>query len=144
QIINREKSMSPPTAEKIAKAFAFSFLEKEYLLLLLKLDSSQNPEKHVHILGAMREIAAKAKSPKIKDASIQQHWLYQVIWVLAHTRGFRDDVDWIQQALRFRVSVADIEASLAFLKEAGLLIQVDSGRAWKPRDVEFVAENDVK
>jgi len=133
------KGTRPLSAAALAKMIPYLSLntnEQSFLDCLLVLGTSTSHEARVSALERMKKFS-QFRSNNAQEAAAYQyltHWYYVAVREMATLSGFKDDPVWIQERLRFQVSLKEVKEALEFLFENKFLEKAKDGSVQAPAD----------
>lgn len=129
-ILNKQRPLTEKSFLKLSKALSLSSDQIEYLNHLRLIDQSEDQSIRIDSLNQIIRLA-KAKSISSHDLKIFEYltsWYKVAIYELVNLSEFRLDSAWIQERLIRRISIAEIEKSIDFLKFYKFIGQNESGK----------------
>lgn len=133
-VLNGSRRLSPEQLAKLVPALKLERSEASYLEWLIAVVESDSPEAQ---LEALKKIQRFRRYRNLNPLEIEtyrylQHWYHIAIRELAQIPGFQLDPKWIQQTLRYKVSLPEIKNAVEFLIDHGFLTVDSQGRFIKP------------
>lgn len=133
-VLNGSRRLSADQLAKLVPALKLERSEASYLEWLITVVDADSPEEQ---LEALKKIQRFRRYRNLNPLEIEtyrylQHWYHIAIRELAQIPGFQLDAKWIQQALRYKVSLPEIKSAVEFLVEHGFLIVDQEGKFIKP------------
>lgn len=129
-VINGSRSLTPISAEKMAKGLGLNFRERIYFGLLVRFDNAKTVDERNDcfrlICAALPKNATKHLNSDIYDIFRDPHVL--TIRELAAMPDFREEPEWIARRLRPQISPMQARKALATLQKAGLLVRDQEGK----------------
>jgi len=118
-----------PSAERVADAMSLQGFEKKFFLNLVVFNQSHSKEKRDKASQEMDVIIKDNKIRKIGNDTLAYYdtWIHSVVRELAPILSNVNAAN-IAKKCRFRVSIQDVEQSLAFLLRVGLLRKTIKGK----------------
>lgn len=128
-ILNKQRPLSEKSFQKLIPFLLLSSEEKEYFNHLRIIDQSE--EQSVRV-DSLNQIIKLSKSKKIDNGDLKifeylTGWYRVAIFELVNLADFKLDPSWIQQRLIKRVSIAEIESAISFLRDHKFIGQDKSG-----------------
>ncbi len=138
-VLSGTRGLTSEGLSKMTGPLDLTASEGKYLELLRIVAESDSQEVRLKALDGIHRYRSyrKLNPNEIEVYRYLTHWYNVAIRELAALPDFKADPAWIQQRLRYKVSLKEIEQSLAFLKESGYLEILPDGKARLP-------EKDVK
>jgi uncharacterized protein (TIGR02147 family) len=122
-VLARKRPLTHAALMKLMPHLGLNSNEQSFLEKLLVLGTSLSHEAKVASLESMQRFQSFQKD-NAKDSEVfkyQAHWHYIVIREMATMPDFKLDPVWIQNQLRFAVTLHDIKEALSFLLEKGYI-----------------------
>lgn len=129
-ILNKQRPLTEKSFQKLVSFLHLNRDEKEYLNHLRIIDQSEEQFVRIDSLNKVIKIAKK-NSIDTHDLKIFEYltsWHKVAIYELVNLTEFQLDSHWIQQRLIRRISLADIEDSINFLKVHKFIGQNEDGK----------------
>ena len=129
RVIDGDRSLSVPIAEKFVKALALSDEEREVFFALVEFTQAETPSareaafRRLSVLRGMRD----ATVLDYRQSLYHEHWYIPAIRELAAIDGFRPDADWISRTLVPAVRADQAAMALDILFDLGFLVRDDAG-----------------
>jgi len=132
-VISGQRRLSADQLKKLAPALKLERSEASYLEWLITVVEAENPDEQ---LEALKKIQRFRKYQNLNPLEIEtykylEHWYHVAIRELAQLPRFRDEPKWIQENLRYKVSLPEIKQALEFLTDHGFLERDAEGRLRK-------------
>ena len=129
QVCDGKSNLSKSSAERVADAMSLQGFEKKFFLNLVVFNQSHSKEKRDKASQEMDVIIKDNKIRKIGNDTLAYYdtWIHSVVRELAPILSNVNAVN-IAKKCRFRVSIQDVEQSLAFLLRVGLLRKTIKGK----------------
>lgn len=138
-IISGDRIPSAQLVDRISKDLKLTQLEKAYFTLMVQREKALRKEQPVHDLEKEmdRIRPAKYRGRYISNEIFQRvsEWYPLVIRQLTMTPDFKDDIAWITQKLRRKITNSQVAAALAEWKE----LAFDRRTLYTPDDVPSLA-----
>lgn len=133
-VLNGSRRLSAEQLAKLVPSLKLERSEASYLEWLIDVVESDSFETQ---LEALKKIQRFRRYRNLNPLEIEtyrylQHWYHIAIRELAQIPGFQLEPKWIQQALRYKVSLPEIKSAIEFLIDHGFLSVDDQGRFIKP------------
>lgn len=128
-VIDGERNLSAPMAERFAEACGLSDDDARYFVDLVAFNqagSSSDRNKHYARLTGFRRYR-KAHKLDVAHAAYYSAWYMPAVRELAASSGFREDPEWIAKQMVPPISKAEASQALETLLELGLLARKDDG-----------------
>ena len=134
------KGTRPLSANALAKIMphlGMTSAEQSFLDCLWVLGTTTSHESRVAALERMKRFSQFRSNNETETAAYQylSHWYYVAIREMATTPGFCDDPEWIQERLRFQVTLKETKDALDFLFKNNYLEKTPDGSIKAPTDV---------
>lgn len=128
--INGGREITLESIKKIAKGMKLGRSELKYLELLWTISESSDRSEKVKALANLSKYQVYKKKGHNEERIYKylSKWLHVAVRELVLDREFKEDAKWIQQRLRFNVSLVDIRNSLTFLIDNDFLSRGADGR----------------
>lgn len=129
QVCDGKSNLSKSSAERVADAMSLQGFEKKFFLNLVVFNQSHSKEKRDKASQEMDVIIKDNKIRKIGNDTLAYYdtWIHSVVRELAPILSNVNAAN-IAKKCRFRVSIQDVEQSLAFLLRVGLLRKTIKGK----------------
>ena len=129
QVCEGLSNLSTSSAERVADAMSLQGFEKKFFLNLVVFNQSHSKEKRDKASQEMDVIIKDNKIRKIGNDTLAYYdtWIHSVVRELAPILSNVNAAN-IAKKCRFRVSIQDVEQSLAFLLRVGLLRKTIKGK----------------
>lgn len=133
-ILSGQRRLSAEQLQKLVPALRLERSEASYLEWLITIVDADTPDEQ---LDALKKIQRFRRYQNLNPLEIEtyrylQHWYHIAIRELAQLPGFQLDAKWIQNALRYKVSLPEIKGAIEFLIDHGFLKVDGQGRFIKP------------
>lgn len=122
-VIAGQRTLSADALEKLLPFLGLTSQEKTYLELLRRMSDSPSSEARKEALERIQKFKGY-RSTNHKETEAYKyltHWYYVAIREMAALPEFKADPAWIQQRLRQKIPLSEIESALKFLSEGGFL-----------------------
>lgn len=122
-VLSGKRPLSSAALAKIMPYLGLNLQERTFLTQLVILGTSDSQDLRVAALEKMKRSGQFQKlNPGDAEAyDYLSHWYYVAIREMATLREFREDAIWIQERLRFTVTLKEVKEALSFLLEKGFL-----------------------
>lgn len=142
QVCEGYSNLSAPSAERVAEAMGLTGYEKDYFQNLVTYNQHRDTEKGKSAQEKLRTIVKENGVRKIgKEAqAFYDTWLHAVVRELAPAMD-KATTAAMAKRCRFGVTTQDMERSIGFLLQSGLLIQTAKGTY---RQTEKIVEGDTE
>jgi uncharacterized protein (TIGR02147 family) len=133
-ILKGTRKLSTKGLQKLLPVLDVTKLEEKYLFTLCRSQASTSTEDKVEALRALTRFKQFRNLNK-KEAEVFRYftnWYYPVIRELSALPAFELKAEWIQQKLKYSVSLVDIERALEFLQSTGMIEVSPDGKVGKP------------
>ena len=129
QVCDGKSNLSKISAERVADAMSLQGFEKKFFLNLVVFNQSHSKEMRDKASQEMDVIIKDNKIRKIGNDTLAYYdtWIHSVVRELAPILSNVNAAN-IAKKCRFRVSIQDVEQSLAFLLRVGLLRKTIKGK----------------
>ncbi len=133
-VLSGSRRLSAEQLKKLVPALRLERSEASYLEWLITIVDADSPDEQ---LDALKKIQRFRQYRNLNPLEIEtytylQHWYHIAIRELAQLPGFQLDPKWIQQSLRYKVSLPDVKNGLEFLIDHGFMKVDGEGRFVKP------------
>lgn len=133
-VVSGSRRLSSEQLAKLVPALKLERSEASYLEWLITVVDADSPDEQ---LEALKKIQRFRRYRNLNPLEIEtykylQHWYHIAIRELAQIPGFQLDPKWIQQSLRYKVSIPDIKNAVEFLIDHGFLTVDEQGKFIKP------------
>lgn len=144
-VLSKARVPRPATLDAFARAMRLTPLERNYLGLLVDLDSAPDLAARGEV---MRQLLATERYGKVRQAEAQPdadverylaHWYLPAIREMAMRSDFRADPHWIAARLYPEVLPEQVADALRTLFELDMLVELPDGRV-STREVRFRTE----
>lgn len=130
--------------QKIIRHLGLSVTEQSFLILMHTLTDTDDADLR---LQALKKMQAFSGYQKINAAAMEKyrywtHWFYPVVREMAALSDFKMNATYIQQKLRDKVPLHEIEQALTFLRDYGFL-KVDAKGLVAGLEEEYLAQDGV-
>lgn len=142
QLVRGKRNLTEAAADKLAHNLALKEGQRQYLLALVRLSRAKNAQDIEAGLAQMKRLVGRAKRKSIADTSVFDHWLYGVVFEMFKLERFATPEDLASAETRVGVTAAQLQQAFDFLVKRGYLKQ--QGGRWRPAEVEFQPQNDVR
>ena len=124
QVASGKRNLTVPMIKKLSAALALDEDEKEYLksLVLYEHDDDADREK---LLTTMKKLVRKASTVVVEEGSMNEHWLYGFVYVLAAMEDYPLSVDRAFKLIPSLATREEIEQAFDFLIKNGMLLPTD-------------------
>lgn len=128
-VLDGRRRLQGDLLDGFARAMRLDDGDHAYFRALVEFNEAQAPTEVAAALTQLTDMQAQrgVATPESTGLRYLSRWHYAAIRELAFCRGFRDDPEWISQALRGRVSTEEARQALQTLVEIGLLVRRDDG-----------------
>ena len=142
QVCEGCSNLSMPSAERVAEAMGLTGYEKDFFQNLVSYNQNSDTPKGNLALEKLRTIAKENGVRKIgkEEQTFYDTWLHSVMRELAPAMG-RATTTAMAKRCRFGASTQDVERSIGFLLQTGLLIRTAKGTY---RQTEKIVEGDTE
>ena len=140
-VLSGLRSLSGKALAKLARPLGLQMPELSYLELLCTMADADSPQVRLDALERIQRFRSyRELNPReIEVYRYLTRWYYVAIREMTALEGFRADAAWIQERLRAKVPLKEIEQALEFLKSNGYLEVLPDGTAKLPqKDVQCV------
>jgi len=146
QVIDEKRNLTPLIARRVADALALNTLQKEYLLLLVKLNHSTTILAKENALHSMRKIILQSERQVVddNDHDLRSHWTTTVLWEMLKLNNFNYDAEAIRERLRYAATLEAIQASMHYWEARGFIEKDPKTGTIKASPLEFRPSNDVR
>lgn len=130
RVIANQKHLSAQALQKIIPELRLNKKEAAYLELLHELAVSTSPQTRISILERLQNFPEyqELNPREIELFRYMTRWHYVAIKEMAELPDFKDEVEWIQSRLAFKVNARDITEALEFLFENKFLEKQANGK----------------
>lgn len=142
QLVRGKRNLTEAAAEKLARNLALKEGERQYLIALVRLSRAKGANEIEVALTQMKRLVRRAKRRSIADTSIFDNWLHGVVFEMFKLARFTTPEDLTTAETRVGTTTLQLRQSFDFLAKRGYL-KLHDGR-WRPADVEFQPQNDVR
>lgn len=127
---SRQRNLSSKVYEKIKPFLKLSVKEKRFLDLLRIIAESEIPEERVQALTDLQKQSDYKLShhSELEAHQYLSRWYYVAIRELVNLPDFKNDLAWIQDRLRGRVSQKEISEGMQFLIKYGFILTNSMGQ----------------
>ncbi|MDA9951403.1 TIGR02147 family protein [Oligoflexaceae bacterium] len=136
RVVTEKRSISVAAASKIAEALEFSDLQKEYFIVLAKLELPKYKDKN-QLQTEAKNLKNRANKSLTHATEIHENWLHSVIFEMAMLKGFIMSAQNILASLKRSASIEEIQKSLDFLQRHKWLVPTDEKDVFNQAMVEF-------
>jgi uncharacterized protein (TIGR02147 family) len=133
-VLGGQRPLSHAAWGKLAPHMGLTPREKGFFENLLQLGTSDSHERRVEALNRMQR-SPRYQKGNPREAEVYEyltHWYYVAIREMAAVDDFQDDPHWIQQRLRYSVSLQEVAVALEFLLKNGYLERGAGGKIKAP------------
>ena len=122
-IIDRQRNLTPVTAQAFAQALKLTEEQQAFFDALVELDQG---ETHEQRNAAFERVAATRRfraARRIEGEAFRflSHWYYPAIHELVKRPDFQDEPEWVARALRPRIKASEARIALDEMRSLGLL-----------------------
>jgi uncharacterized protein (TIGR02147 family) len=142
-VIERQRNLTPGTAEAFTKAMRLSEEEAEFFQNLVELDQADGLEERNRAWEKVRATRRFREARVLEGASVEylSCWYYPAIRELAACKGFKADPAYIAQTLRPQITEAQAAIALERLQTLGMLKEQDGQLI--PAEASIVTPHEV-
>lgn len=135
-VLNGTRPISAAALAKMIPHLNLNANEQSFLDCLLVLGTSDSHDARVMALERMKKFSQFRSHNERETAAYQYltHWYYVAIREMATLKGFKDDPEWIQEQLRFQVSLKEVKDTLEFLFKYKFLERSKNGKILAPTE----------
>lgn len=122
-VLHGQRELSESMLRRMLPHMSLSADERDYLIGLVALKGSSDPNRRREILRTLFENPSWQRTVNIgaQEQRYISSWLLVVLREMATQTGFRTDPAWIQERLVFPASLAEIRAAAETLARLGLI-----------------------
>lgn len=133
-MISGSRRLSEEQLKKLGPALKLERSEISYLEWLIAVVDADSPESQLEALKKIQRFRGyqNLNPLEIETYKYLEHWYHIAIRELAQVSGFSADPKWVQAALSYKVSLAEIKDALQFLVDHGFLEKDEHGKFRKP------------
>lgn len=130
-VISGERSLTEPTAEKLAKALQLTGRRRNYFITLGKLEAAKTESEKKKFRDILMQIKGAVDETvlEVRNYRFLTEWYYLVVYVLVGQRGFKYSPSEISSKLKGRVNELQVRRALQDLEALGLIKKV--GTRWQ-------------
>ncbi len=131
QVINGTTKLSPAAAEKYATALGLTAKEKKQLRAMVAFEQAKNAEERELAITKMISSSEFLSGKKYHTLALAMfsEWLLPTIYDAVTLDTFRDDPDWITNALFVDTPKSMVAEALQKLTESGFIIKDEKGKS---------------
>lgn len=134
-VLSGKRELTEKSFQKIASELHLNPEEKKHLSLLRIIGTTHNTETRIETLSQIVN-AKKFQNKNVNEFVVHEYltkWQYVVIREMVNLDNLKMDVKWIQDRLKYKISSAEINNALEFLKKHQLLAQDEQGKWYQPQ-----------
>ncbi|MCM2280167.1 MAG: TIGR02147 family protein, partial [Oligoflexia bacterium] len=133
-VIQKKRSLTEPTAGRVAAAIGLKGPERDYFVALVRRENASTPDaspqerveaEKTHLIATRKLITRQIPQAQSRVLS---EWFHLVVLEMVALRDFNPDPAWISARLRGLISEAQAEESLKLLVSGGFLETAPDGR----------------
>lgn len=131
KIIHGQREAGPKVKEKLFQYFKFNTTQRKYFNDLIELSKVQNnPSLSVPLLTRIKHFNPSQKKKKLSENEFQfiSNWWFYAIRQLVRIKGFKNNIEWIEEKLLFSVSYDQISHAIQTMIDLGFLKQTNTGK----------------
>jgi uncharacterized protein (TIGR02147 family) len=135
-VLNGTRPLSAAALAKMIPHLGLNANEQSFLESLLILGTSDSHDVRMMALERMKKFSQFRSNNEKETAAYQYltHWYYVAIREMATLKDFNEDPEWIQQKLRFQVSLKEVKEALEFLFKYKFLERGKDGKILAPTE----------
>ena len=129
-VLSGKRELSEKAYFKILPHLNLNQQEQKFLTLLRLVGETADHETRIHTINQMAKLR-RFQNSNTKDLRVFEYltkWYYVAIRELILVKDFKMDPEWIQSRLNGRMSRAEIECAIAFLKEQNFITENSDGK----------------
>jgi uncharacterized protein (TIGR02147 family) len=122
--LENKASLTVQALGRMLPFLALNVFEKNYLKLLRKLSETESHKERIETLDRIRETQLEKVSHQgslFEEHRYLSKWYYVAIREMSHLPGFKAEAQWVQDHLRLKVSLNEIQQAIDYLKKNELL-----------------------
>ncbi len=125
-----QRKMTVESLSKISKAMSLNRSEQKFLELLWIISESEDRNEKIQALAQLKKYQEYKQQNHSEEKLFRylSKWLYVAVRELVKDPNFKEDPEWIQSRILFKVSLQEIRNALDFLIENEFLIRDTKGR----------------
>jgi uncharacterized protein (TIGR02147 family) len=123
-MVNKSKHLSLANALKLSTVFKHTTIEKEYFIQLVHLTQSKNEEEREYYRDQLLKIKSETGDSTPATVDKQEYystWRHSAVRSLIGMHQFRDDYQWLGNALSLPISSEEARQSVQLLERLGLI-----------------------
>lgn len=128
-VLDGRRKLQGDVLDGFCKALRLDSTEGEYFRALVDFNEAQAPTEAATAVARLASLQEQRGIQSLESVQLRywSRWHYVAIREMAFCRGFRDDPDWIAEALRGRITPDEARNALDALIEVGLLVPQADG-----------------
>ncbi len=135
-VLGGTRPLSAAALAKMIPHLGLSANEQSFLDCLLILGTSESHDARIMALERMKKFGQFRTHNERETAAYHYltHWYYVAIREMAARTGFKDDPEWVQEQLRFQVSLKEVKEALEFLFKYKYIEKGKNGKILAPTE----------
>ena len=145
-VIDGSRNLTLNTIPKYLKAIGFKKkVESQFFELLVHYNQESNADQKIKYFNDIMALKRKQGLSLLEkhQFDLLAHWFHVAIYVLIDLNDFRNDVDWISERLRKKVSAKQITDAIESLEALGL-IQKDEVKGYRQTSGALSTADDLQ
>ncbi len=134
-VLKRQRELSEKAFLKVLPHLSLDPQERKFLGLLRLVGESKDPNVRIEAVNQMSRLRKfqEKNNNEIRVYEYLTKWYYVAIREMAALSDFKMDPEWIKNKLNGRITTAEVDEALEFLKEQGFLVQDAKGEWTQPQ-----------
>lgn len=127
-VIDGSRNLTHSTVPKYVKALGFKKKkESQFFETLVKYNQEANADQKISFFNELMSLKKKKGLSLLEkhQFDLLSHWFYVAIYVLVDLKDFRNDVEWISDRLRKKVTPKQVKEALDSLESLKLITKDD-------------------
>ncbi|HBQ20956.1 MAG: hypothetical protein A2Z91_08885 [Deltaproteobacteria bacterium GWA2_38_16] len=144
-VLNAKRNPGRGIEQKFLDYFKFNSNEKDYFQDLIRLEKVRlDPRLSVALMEKMGKTNPHGSFQLLDDQTFSaiSKWYYYAIREIIGLEHFKEDLDWIQKNLEFKVTKRDIKKAISDLLKLNLIYRDNRGHL-KSTDKTLKTQNDI-